>query len=239
VPGVVFPVEGFARTRVPNAPIAPAKYFLTFIGSPRRAYGGNSRIPLAPRFDLMQALAVAVSGQRVDGEPNGTLCSPTNNSTLCKTSSETVRDVLKANRVEIRFNPSKQMKTINETDRSNFADLLSTDFGLVLRGHMRWSYRFTETICACAIPVILVDGWPLPFDHIIDWSEAAIVLPESLALDPFELVRRLPTDNEVIARMRARVRALRSVLRHVRYVLRHDAPRCTEDRRGPPTERVG
>ena len=46
-------------------------------------------------------------------------------------------------------------------------------FGLVPRGHSRFSYRFLEVLDHGAVPVVVSDGWRLPFDDIIDWAGAA------------------------------------------------------------------
>lgn len=51
--------------------------------------------------------------------------------------------------------------------------LRNATFGLVPRGHSRFSYRFLEILDHGAVPVIISDGWRLPFDDIIDWAGAA------------------------------------------------------------------
>ena len=61
--------------------------------------------------------------------------------------------------------------------------LLESTFALVPHGDGRWNYRFSEVIGAGSIPVVLSDGLTLPFAQIIDWSKAAIVLPEKVIDD--------------------------------------------------------
>ena len=39
--------------------------------------------------------------------------------------------------------------------------------------------RLIEALQSGAIPVIVADGMPLPFNNVIDWSEAAVILPEA------------------------------------------------------------
>ena len=51
--------------------------------------------------------------------------------------------------------------------------LTNATFGLVPRGHSRFSYRFLEVLDHGAVPVVVSDGWRLPFDDIIDWAGAA------------------------------------------------------------------
>ena len=58
--------------------------------------------------------------------------------------------------------------------------LMDSVFGLVPHGDGRWNYRFSEVIGAGSIPVILADGLTLPYEQIIDWSKAAVVLPENV-----------------------------------------------------------
>ena len=62
--------------------------------------------------------------------------------------------------------------------RASYNALMDTVFVLVPRGDRRWSYRFSEAIGACAIPVIISDGLTLPFDELIDWTTAAVIVPE-------------------------------------------------------------
>ncbi len=39
------------------------------------------------------------------------------------------------------------------------------------------------------IPVVLSDGWVLPFDRSIEWSQAAVVVPEACAAHTPALLR--------------------------------------------------
>ena len=68
---------------------------------------------------------------------------------------------------------------MNQGQKDTFTDLISDSvFALVPRGDNRWSFRFTETLAACTIPVIIADGLSLPFEELIDWSTAVVVVPE-------------------------------------------------------------
>ena len=51
------------------------------------------------------------------------------------------------------------------------AGLLSrAKFGFVPRGDAIFSYRLLETMSFGVIPVIIADGWALPFgEHLLDW----------------------------------------------------------------------
>jgi len=89
-----------------------------------------------------------------------------------------------------------------------YADLLNTTYALVPHGDHRWSFRFTEVVNAGAIPVVIADGLTLPYAQLIDWSKAAIILPESLVKNlshPQGLIDLLPKDPQTVQAMRQAV----------------------------------
>jgi hypothetical protein len=89
---------------------------------------------------------------------------------------------------------------------NTYLSLFNSAFVLVPRGHGRWTYRFSEVIGACSIPVIMADGLTMPFEELIDWSKASITLPESLAKEGAQaIIDRLPKDPEKIEEMRTEV----------------------------------
>ena len=56
-----------------------------------------------------------------------------------------------------------------------YTDLLdNSTFGIVARGDALFSYRLLETISRGAIPIIISDGWVLPFDRTIDWNSCSL-----------------------------------------------------------------
>ena len=47
-------------------------------------------------------------------------------------------------------------------------------------GDNLFSYRFTEVLSSGAIPVLLADGWVLPFHPLlVDWNECVVMVPET------------------------------------------------------------
>jgi len=52
--------------------------------------------------------------------------------------------------------------------------LRGSSFGLVPRGHGVYSYRLTEVLLAGAVPVVLANGWVLPFSEILEWDAFSV-----------------------------------------------------------------
>ncbi|GKY97190.1 hypothetical protein MPSEU_000677400 [Mayamaea pseudoterrestris] len=58
-------------------------------------------------------------------------------------------------------------------------DIVQSQFSAVPRGDNLFSYRFTEVLSAGAIPIILADGWVLPFsERLVSWESCAVMVPE-------------------------------------------------------------
>ncbi|KAJ0182552.1 hypothetical protein K1T71_001921 [Dendrolimus kikuchii] len=93
-----------------------------------------------------------------------------------------------------------------EYDKYDYEQLLANStFCLVARGRRLGSYRFLEALAAGCIPVLLSNGWRLPFDERIDWRRAVIWADERLLLQVPELVRSVPPERILALRQQTQV----------------------------------
>ncbi|XP_012720107.2 exostosin-1b [Fundulus heteroclitus] len=82
-----------------------------------------------------------------------------------------------------------------EYDRYDYREMLyNSTFCLVPRGRRLGSFRFLEALQAACVPVILSNGWELPFSEIIDWNTAAVIGDERLLLQIPSTVRSIHQD---------------------------------------------
>jgi glucuronyl/N-acetylglucosaminyl transferase EXT1 len=68
-----------------------------------------------------------------------------------------------------------------EFDRYDFTALMSESLAcLAPRGRRLGSFRFLEALQYGCLPVVLSNGWVLPFSEVIDWKQAALFADERL-----------------------------------------------------------
>uniref|UniRef100_UPI00358E2B99 exostosin-1-like n=1 Tax=Myxine glutinosa TaxID=7769 RepID=UPI00358E2B99 len=95
----------------------------------------------------------------------------------------------------------------DEYERYDYQEMLhNSTFCLVPRGRRLGSFRFLEALQAACIPVLLSNGWELPFSEVIDWRKAIVQGEERLLLQIPSLVRSF--DNDQILSIRQQTQML-------------------------------
>ena len=88
--------------------------------------------------------------------------------------------------------PPQAVARYGATDGDGKAMFERSIFTLCPAGFGRWTFRWIESLLHGSIPVILSDGYILPFEETIDWREHVVVFPEKdLAALP-EFLRLFP-----------------------------------------------
>ncbi|CAL9690825.1 unnamed protein product [Knipowitschia caucasica] len=94
-----------------------------------------------------------------------------------------------------------------EYERFDYQELLhNSTFCLVPRGRRLGSFRFLESLQAACVPVLLSNGWELPFSDVIQWNQAVLEGDERLLLQVPSMVRAV--GNERILALRQRTQML-------------------------------
>ena len=74
--------------------------------------------------------------------------------------------------------PDLHIVVTDEPSSDYATEMAASHFCLVPRGDCLFSYRLLESLAASCIPVILSDGYVLPFSEALDWSEFSLSVPE-------------------------------------------------------------
>ncbi len=89
-----------------------------------------------------------------------------------------------------------ERNTFSDEMQRQYSESMNATFILSPHGDGRWNYRFSETILAGAIPVVIADGLTLPFDGVIDWINAIVRISEKELKNfrtPQDLLEMLPS----------------------------------------------
>ena len=70
-------------------------------------------------------------------------------------------------------------RCLEDASVAHHSELQRSLFGLVPRGHGVYSFRLTEVMLAGAVPVIMSNGWVLPFSEFLDWDAFSVRLDEA------------------------------------------------------------
>ena len=86
--------------------------------------------------------------------------------------------------------------TIIGSDHHNYTELLrNSAFGATPGGDAYYSYRFSETMSAGAIPVVNNDIWLPPFnDHVVNWKDCAVFVPSEEFHKTIDILRAIPDE---------------------------------------------
>ncbi len=74
--------------------------------------------------------------------------------------------------------PAQEAARYGNVDGQGKAMFQRSIFTLCPAGFGRWTFRWIESLLHGSIPVILSDGYILPFEKSIDWREYLVVFPE-------------------------------------------------------------
>jgi hypothetical protein len=74
-----------------------------------------------------------------------------------------------------------KIDAMTRTHDTGYVELMRRSvFAFVPRGDCHFSYRLIETLAYGCIPIVLSDGWVLPFDRLVNWASASLHVQELL-----------------------------------------------------------
>ncbi|XP_077599499.1 exostosin-1c isoform X1 [Stigmatopora nigra] len=93
-----------------------------------------------------------------------------------------------------------------EYERFDYQELLhNSTFCLVPRGRRLGSFRFLESLQAACVPVLLSNGWELPFSDVIQWNQAVVEGDERLLLQVPSTVRAIGNERVLALRQQTQM----------------------------------
>ena len=114
---------------------------------------------------------------------------------------------------ELLHRPKQGLYVVPTSDKTiDYHQMIaSSEFGLVIRGDVAFSYRFTETVCGGSVPVVIADNWVMPFDDLVPFATYGLRVDE----DQIERVYNLTAAVTADAANRMRDTALRLCHAHL------------------------
>jgi hypothetical protein len=99
--------------------------------------------------------------------------------------------------------PQDASKIFEFSDSTYHSIMSRSTFTLCPAGYGRWSFRWIEALICNSIPVIISDGYKLPFEDYIDWSIYVIILKEDSLRSVDSILREI--NPEQISSMQASI----------------------------------
>jgi hypothetical protein len=105
-----------------------------------------------------------------------------------------------------------------QTDQEYKHLLANSNFAFVPRGDALFSYRLAEVMSFGCIPIILSEGWVLPFDRILRWEEISLRVPAYAVLHLPQILGAL-TSEDILSRQKKVLAAYDSRLANMDCVI--------------------
>jgi hypothetical protein len=109
--------------------------------------------------------------------------------------------------------------TAGVRDASYSNALKEANFAIVPRGDALFSYRLLEVMSYGCIPVIISDGWVLPFDRQVDWPKIAFTIHEEMIMSYVPFLRNI-TQSEILKRQKLVMEVYEKYFRDLRGILK-------------------
>jgi len=97
--------------------------------------------------------------------------------------------------------------------------LKESSFAIVPRGDALFSYRLLEVMSYGCIPVIISDGWVLPFDRQVDWPKIAFTIHEEMIMSYVPFLKNI-TQSEIFERQKLVMEVYEKYFRDLRAMLK-------------------
>lgn len=77
--------------------------------------------------------------------------------------------------------------------------MANSSYTLVLRGDCEFSYRFTEAVCSGSVPVLVSDGWVVPFSRsLVPFEEYGVRASEADPAALLPILRGISEEQRIV-----------------------------------------